>query len=100
MNPQDTIRQALVEELEIVSMPKELQDEAIAAAGGPILQSVMIDILEKLPPAQRDAFQKALEAGDQKSIEALITANIPDPATFIGQSVEKAIAEFKSLRKA
>jgi len=42
----------------------------------------------------------ALEAGDQKSIEALITANIPDSSTFIGQSVEKAIAEFKSLRKA
>ena len=100
MTPQETIHQALIEELGIENLPPEVQQEAIATAGGPILQSVMLDILEKMPQASRADFQAALEAGDQKRIEALITQNIPDSASFIEQSIAKALAEFRALRSA
>jgi hypothetical protein len=98
MNPQETIRQALIEELGIEGLPPQAQQEAIATAGGPILQSVMLDILEKIPQPNQSTFQAALEAGDQNRIEALINENIPDSDVLIEQSVAKAIAEFKTLR--
>lgn len=98
MNPQNDIRQALLKELDIESLPPQAQQEAIAAVGGPLLQSVILDILEKIPPAQQSAFQQALDAGDQANIEKLIAENIPDAQAFIEQSVAKAVAEFKSLR--
>ena len=97
MSPQDDIRQTLLKELGVESLPPQAQQEAIAAAGGPLLQSVMLDIFEKIPQAQQADFQKALQSGDHKGIEALITANIPDSSAFIEQSVTKAVADFQAL---
>lgn len=100
MNPQDTIQQALLKELGLEGLPVEAQKEAMAAIAGPVLQSVMLEVLEKIPQDQQADFQKALEAGDALRVEALMAAAIPDSTTFVEQSVAKAIAEFKSLLRA
>ena len=97
MNPQE-LQAALVKELGLGSLPPQMQQEAIAAIGGPVFQSVTLDILEKIPQAQQDDFQKALESGDSVRVESIIAANIPDSSAFIEQSVAKAIAQFKALK--
>ncbi len=96
MNPQD-IHAALIKELGLEGMPKDVQDEAVAVIGGPILQSVTLALLEKLPPQAQTDFQSALEAADAMRIEAVLQAHIPDSSSFIETEVQKAIAEFKSL---
>ncbi len=96
MNPQDQIQQELLKELGLENFSPAQQQETMATIGGPVLQSVLLDIAEQIPEPQRTEFQAALEVGYAPRIKEIIEANIPDSNAFIATSAAKALAEFKA----
>jgi len=105
MNPTKPIDDAKVAEeifasLGISHLSEEAQQEVIAAAGGPIIQSVTLALITAMPEEEREEFRTALESGDGAAVQQLITTHIPDSTAFIAGEIQKATAEFKQLFEA
>ena len=94
---QEILKKEIFEALGVAKMPPESQEEVLAAAAGPVIQSVTLAILEKLSADDKNAFKEASEAGESETIEKLILKNIPDSTAFISAEVKKAVAEFRTL---
>ena len=103
MNPQPIdineaqVRRELFGVLGAEGMPPEAQEQVLLAAGGPIMQSVTLAILQALPPQGQEQFMQAMEQANSELVRAIIVANIPDSTAFIGEEVKKAAAEFRRL---
>ena len=93
----DEMRSIMIREFGIGGLPAEKQKEALAMIFEPIIQSVTLGILTKLPVETHEAFAKALENNDSTTIETLITTHIQNPTAVLEGEVHKAIEEFKSL---
>jgi len=94
------VRTEILDSLGIAHLSEEAQQEVVAAAGGPILQSVTLALIEAMPEEAKGEFRMALEAGDGGKVQQLITIHVPDSTAFIAEEVRKAAAEFKQLFQA
>ena len=94
---ENVVRQEIFGMVGAEGMSPEMQEAVLVAAGSPILQSVMLAILLALPDEEQEKFKTAIDAGDENAVQEIISANIPDSTTFIGNEVRKAAAEFKTL---
>ncbi len=92
---QEEIRKKIAVTLGIESLSTAEQDGVIAAAFGPILQSVSLALAECMPEGNQTEFLNALQSGDSAMVEKLITTHVSDP-TFIEKEIQKAIEEFKT----
>ena len=91
------LKREIYKTLGVEKMPPEAQEAVLAAAAGPIMQSVTLAILMALPPQGQEQFKNAMDKGDGELVRAIIIANIPDSTAFIGEEVKKATAEFRRL---
>ncbi len=94
---QESLKKAIYAELGASDFPEATQQQILASATGPIIQSLTLAILLKLPPEAQEDFKKAFEAGDGDVVEEIITSHIPDSTSFIREEIRKATAEFRAI---
>lgn len=93
----DDINDALIKDLGLEGIPKDVQDEVIARVGENILGKITVTIVEKISPAARQEFDSISEAGDSERMKMFLNAQIPDFDNFVKSEVHKSVLEFKQL---
>ena len=96
MDPQ-ALKQQLVKDLDIESLPEVLQDEIIEGLGQNVMKRVTLEILKKIPEDKRDEFESISEKGDQEQARAFIGQYIPNLDEFTAQVTTKEVNEYKEL---
>lgn len=99
MNPQDEMQKTILAELGIESWPQEKQKEVLATLGGPLFESVMVAIFEKIPQEKRPELQAAMESADARRVTAIINEHIPNSAQIIEETVQNAVAQIKKFKE-
>jgi len=90
MNDQE-LREILIKELGIDSLPEEAQDEIVAKLGEVILKSLTVAIFEKLSNEARVEFEKIGEKGDHALIQEFLEENVPDMHTLMEEEVKRVL---------
>lgn len=91
------IREVVVSELGIQSLPPEAQNEIIEGVSRNVIKHVFIEILARLPEDAQEEFKALVEAEKGIEAEAVAAKHIPDVPGFILAESKKAIEEFKRL---
>lgn len=91
------IREEIIAMLGIENLSEAMREHALATAGGPIIQSVTLAILERLPKEEQEAFKEAFKRDDSAAVQRIIETHIPDADTFIPEEIRKAAAQFKQI---
>lgn len=91
------LRDILIKELGIESLPEEAQEEVVAKLGEVILKSLTIAIFDKLSKEARIEFEKITEKGDYAMIQEFLEENVPDMHTLMEEEVKKTLQNFAEL---
>ena len=90
MNNQE-IRDVLINELGIESLPEEAQNEVVAKVGDIILKSLTLAILDKLSIEARAEFEHISEKGDEVLIQEFLNDNVPNLSTLMEEEIRKTL---------
>lgn len=93
MNNQE-LRDILIKELGIESLPEEAQDEIVSKLGEIILKSLTVAIFEKLSTEARAEFDRITEKGDHVMIQEFLEASVPDLHLLMEEEVKKTLQNF------
>ncbi len=88
------LREILVKELGIGSLPEEAQDEIVGKLGEIILKSLTVAIFEKLPNDARAEFENIGAKGDPALIQEFLEKNVPDMHTLMEEEVKRTLQNF------
>lgn len=91
-------RDTLIAELDIASLPPDIQDEMIAGVGQNVMTHVLTVLLARLSDDVQEQFKALIETGQGVEAEALAKAHIPDLDVYIASEVRVALDEFKKLQ--
>lgn len=94
-NPE--LRDILIAELGIGSLPEEAQEEIIGKLGNVILKSLTLAIFDKLPNAARLEFDRISEKGDDQMIQEFLDENIPNLHELMEEEVRKSLQDYAKL---
>lgn len=93
MNNQE-LRDILIKELGIASLPEEAQDEIVGKLGEVILKSLTVAIFEKLSNDARIEFDRISAKGDHALIQEFLEENIPDLSILMEEEVKRTLQAF------
>ena len=91
------LRDAALRELNIGTLPFELQQEILASVGQNIFKSVVLALLSRLPQELHGEFTRAMDSGDEKKIDDFLHLHVSDFDSFVETEVRKALEEYKTL---
>jgi len=97
----ETVRQHIVDELDLKDEPQEVVDEVITTLGGLIMQSVIVRVAEQLDDENVIEFEQILSEADGETKQAHITAflieKVPQLDDLVASCSREVIEEFKKL---
>lgn len=93
MNNQE-LRDILIKELGIESLPEEAQDEIVGKLGEIILKSLTVAIFEKLSGDARAEFDRVSLKGDHTLIQEFLEQNVPDLHLLMEEEIKKTLQNF------
>jgi len=93
MNNQE-LRNILIKELGISTLPEEAQDEIVGKLGEVILKSLTVAIFEKLSNEAQAEFDSVSAKGDPALIQEFLEKNIPDLSILMEEEVKKTLQAF------
>lgn len=88
------LRDILIKEMNIGSLPEGDQNDILAKVGNAVLQSLTRSIFEKLSSEAREEFEKISVDGDE-DIQEFLDSNIPSLHELMETEVKKAIMLYK-----
>lgn len=90
-------RTQLIAELNIGHLAEDDQGRVLTALGEVVMKRVMIKVLETLPEAEREPFEKFMQADDEAAIQEMFQKYIPNISEVIQQITQDAVEEHKRL---
>lgn len=94
------LREILIRELGIESLPEEAQDEIVSKLGEIILKSLTIAIFEKLSEDARKEFEHISAKGDNAMIQEFLEENVTDLPLLMEEEVKKVLQNFAEKEQA
>jgi hypothetical protein len=91
--PNTILRQNIIKQLGIETLPEKEQEEILLRIGKIIFQSVLIRVMERLNSKEKDEFTQLLteKPDDEKAILDFLKSKIPD----LDEIVNEEVATFK-----
>lgn len=94
---QDKNVQAIINELNIGNLSPEEQDEILDTLGDIALKRVLMTVFDRIPEAERDAFQDMLEKNDQAGMQQMLGQYVPEFPELIADALKMTVEEHKRL---
>lgn len=93
---EETVRQTLIQELNLSHMSHEDADNVIVRLGGLILEDVITSVVDIMTDDQVIMFERILESRDQEKVVAFLVETIPDLDRVVADSSKKIVKEHLS----
>ena len=91
------LKDIIIEQLGIGSLPQEEQDEIVAGISGNVLQAITIAVLERVPQDARPTFDDLKLRGDKVALQKFLQKYVDDLEELVHEETKKSIAEFKAI---
>lgn len=97
MVTKEELRQIILDDLKIGSLPLDAQDKILEKLGGNIIKRITLATLENLPEKARGEFDAISENGDQEKMQEFLKSQITNFEELIQKTIKFTINEFKEL---
>lgn len=97
---ENTIKDAIAQELGIAGMNAQSQNTVIEKLTAVLLKKLIVDIAEKIPREKREEFETISAENNQEKMRLFLALYIPDLDIFLKNKLQEGIAEFKRLQTA
>ena len=87
----DILKQNIIRDLGIDSLPEKEQEEALLTVGDIIFKGIIIKAMDLLSEADKDEFEKVLEKSEENAVLDFLKSKIPN----LDDLVKEEIAMFK-----
>lgn len=94
---QEELRQIILRDLGIGSLPLASQDKILEKLGGNITKRITLAVLENLPEKAREEFDFISESGDDMKMQDFLKSQISNFEELIQKTIKFTIGEFKEL---
>lgn len=93
MNNQE-LRELIIKELGIESLPESAQDEIVGKLGEVILKAVTVAIFEKLSPEGRAEFERISREDEPELVARFLEEHVSDMETLMEEEVKRTLKNF------
>lgn len=97
MITQEEIRQIILNNLEIGSLPLDIQDKILEKLGANIIKKLTLTILKNLPEEVIPEFEKLSDSGDEIKLQEFLKSRIPNLEILIRETIKATIDEYKEI---
>ena len=97
MLTKEELRQIILRDLGIGSLPLDVQDKILEKLGGNIIKRITLAVLENLPEGARGEFDIISESGNDEKMRGFLKSQIPNFEELIQKTIKFTIEEFKEL---
>ncbi len=97
MITKEELRQIILKDLKIDSLPIEVQDKILEKLGGNIIKRITLAVLKNLPEEARPEFEKLSEAGDEIKMQEFFRNTIPNFEELTQKTIKETINEYKEI---
>lgn len=97
MITQKELRQIILKDLEIGSLPLDIQDKILEKLGSNILKRLVLVILKNLPEEMKVEFEKLSEGGDEIKLREFFKNTIPNFEELTQKTIKETIDEYKEI---
>ncbi len=92
-----TLRQAVVQELNLTEVSESVADEIIGKLGGLIMQDVVTTVADTLSDEKVIEFEEVLETYKQEKVTAFLAENVPNLDEVVQASSKKIVGMYKEM---
>jgi hypothetical protein len=92
----ETIRNAIIQELNLSNVSENVQDEVIAKLGSLIMEATVLSVAEQLPDELLESFEKVIGSQDEKAVSDFLAANVKNLQEILEKTSKEMIARYKS----
>ena len=100
MDTSHTLQGAIVDDLGLGHLSKEVQEQVLAGLTENILKSVVLKLLTTLSPEDRKDADEIAKGEDTDVLLAYLKTKIPNMDELVAEETKSVVAEFKKLRAA
>lgn len=93
----ETLRQAIIQELNLTEVSAAVADDVIARLGGLIMQDVITTVTDSLSDDKVIEFEEVLETYNQDKVVAFLSENVQNLDEVVQASSKKMVAMYKEM---
>lgn len=97
MIQQEEIKNSILNELGLSSLPDNYKDEFLSRLGEGLIKRITAAVLEKLPERLRGEFEALSKAGDNDKMHQFLKDSIPNIDEITQRELKEGIEEFKNI---
>lgn len=92
-----TLRQAIIQELNLTNVSDTIADEVIGKLGGLIMQDVITSVADTFSDEEVIEFEEALETHKEETVTAFLVENVPNLDEVVQASSKKIVGMYKEM---